>query len=278
MIPILFKIGPLTIYSYGLMMALGFIVGDFVIARDFRRRGYNPEYASNLVVWGALGGIAGSRLLYVVNNLPDYIADPKAIIFSGSGFVWYGGMIGGLIASYIVARYYKIPWLAVADSCGPALAVGQALGRVGCQLAGDGDWGMPSRLPWAMAYPHAIVGWNAQTVLTLDSHDNLVSGFYPGVRVHPAPVYETILYLCVFAILWSLRTRIHVDGRIFYLYLILAGASRFAVEFIRINPRVLLGLSEAQLIAIAMIAIGSVAFFVSGAREPAIDTRAAARA
>ncbi len=278
MLPVLFKIGPLTIYSYGLMMALGFIAGDFAIARDFERRGYKPENASTLVIWGAIGGIAGSRLLYVFNNLSQYIADPKAIIFSGSGFVWYGGFGGGILASYIVARYYKIPWLTVADACAPALALGQALGRVGCQLAGDGDWGLPSKLPWAMAYPRAIVGWGPQTVLTLDGHDNLISGFYPGVRVHPAPVYETILYIGVFWLLWSLRKKIPIDGRIFYLYLMLAGLSRFLVEFIRINPRVLLGLSEAQVIAIAMIIVGSGAFLLSGVREPVIDARDVARA
>jgi len=278
MIPVLFRIGPLTIYSYGLMMALGFIAADLVIAREFGRRGYNPDYASTLVVWAALVGIAGSRLLYVLNNLPDYLADPRAIILSGSGFVWYGGLGGGLLASYIMARRYKIPWLTMADVCAPALAMGQAIGRIGCQLAGDGDWGMPSKLPWAMAYPNAIVGWNAQTVLTLDGRGNLVSGFYPGVRVHPAPIYETILYLGVFTVLWSLRKKVHVAGRIFYLYLILAGASRFLVEFIRVNSRVLFGLSEAQLIAIAMIVIGSAGYFVSGAREPVISAQDAARA
>ncbi len=278
MIPVLFTIGPLTIYSYGLMMALGFLAGDFVIARDFTRRGYKAEQASTLVIWGAIGGIAGSRLLYVLDNLPQYLADPKTIIFSGAGFVWYGGLGGGILVTWLVARYYRIPWLTVADASAPALALGQALGRVGCQLSGDGDWGLPSKLPWAMAYPRAIVGWGPQTVLTLDSHDNLISGFYPGVRVHPAPVYETILYVGVFSILWMLRKKVQVEGRIFYLYLILAGASRFLVEFIRINPRVLFGLSEAQVIAIVMIVVGSGAFLLSGAREPAIDAHDAARA
>ena len=87
-----------------------------------------------------------------------------------------------------------------------------------------------------MAYPRAIVGWGPETVLALDSHDNLISGFYPGVRVHPAPIYETILYMGVFSVLWALRKKVQVEGRIFYLYLILAGASRFMVEFVRINP------------------------------------------
>jgi phosphatidylglycerol:prolipoprotein diacylglycerol transferase len=278
MYPVLLRIGPLTVYSYGVMMALGFIVGDFLLARDLGRRGYNPEIASTLVLWGAIGGIGGSRLLFVLNNLPQYLADPKTIIFSGSGFVFYGGFICGALASYIVARHYKIPWLTVADAAAPALAVAQALGRVGCQLAGDGDWGVPSTLPWAMAYPNAIIGWGAETVLAIDSHGQRVSGFFPGVRVHPAPVYETLLYLGVFALLWSMRKRIKIEGRIFYLYLILAGASRFMVEFIRINPRILYGLSEAQLIAIVMVVVGFGGFLLSGAKEPVINTRHTVRA
>jgi phosphatidylglycerol---prolipoprotein diacylglyceryl transferase len=278
MIPVLFKIGPFAIYSYGLMMAMGFLAADYVIALDFGRRGYNPEHASTLVICAAIAGLAGSRLLDVFNNLPEYLADPRSIIFSGSGFVWYGGLGGGLLAAWLVARHYRIPFLTMADVCGPALALGQAIGRIGCQLSGDGDWGLPSKLPWAMAYPRAIVGWNAQTVLTLDGRGNLISGFYPGVRVHPAPIYETILYLGVFAVLWSLRRRIQVSGRIFYLYLMLAGLCRFLVEFVRINPRILLGLSEAQLIAIAMMVIGTAAYYGSAAREPMLDAEHAARA
>jgi phosphatidylglycerol---prolipoprotein diacylglyceryl transferase len=278
MIPVLFKIGPFTIYSYGLMMALGFLAADYVIALEFGRRGYNPERASTLVICAAIGGLAGSRLLDVFNNLPEYLADPRSIIFSGSGFVWYGGLGGGLLAAWVVARHYRIPFLTMADVCGPALAVGQAIGRIGCQLSGDGDWGLPSKVPWAMAYPRAIVGWNPQTVLTLDGHANLISGFYPGVRVHPAPIYETILYLGVFAVLWSLRRRIQVSGRIFYLYLILAGLCRFLVEFVRINPRIVLGLSEAQLIALAMMVIGTAAYYGSAAGEPMLDAEHAARA
>ena len=151
----------------------------------------------------------------------------------------------------------------------PALAVGQAIGRIGCQLAGDGDWGLPSTLPWAMAYPRAIIGWNSETVLKLDEHYRLVSGFFPGVRVHPAPVYETILYLGVFAILWSMRKTSHPAGRLMYWYLVLAGAARFLVEFVRINPRVFHGLSEAQLIAIAMMIVGGVALILTREKDSA---------
>lgn len=263
MIPVLFHIGPLAVYSYGMMMALGFLAADYVIALDCRRRGITSDYASSIVVWAAVVGIASSRLLDIINNFSAYWADPKSMIFSGSGFVWYGGMFGGIFATYLVSRYYKISFLKTIDMCAPALAIGQAIGRLGCQLAGDGDWGLPSKLPWAMAYPRAIVGWNSQTVLTLDAHGQLVSGFFPGVRVHPAPVYETLLYSLVFLVLWRLRGRF-ADGRLFFLYFILAGAARFLVEFVRINPRIFMGLSEAQLIGLGMIIFGSVVWYLTG--------------
>jgi phosphatidylglycerol:prolipoprotein diacylglycerol transferase len=129
-----------------------------------------------------------------------------------------------------------------------------------------------------MAYPHAIVGWNSQTVLKLDGHGQLVSGFFPGVRVHPAPIYETLLYTVIFVVLWRLRGRGFADGRLFFLYLILAGAARFMVEFVRINPRVFIGLSEAQLIAIIMIILGSVAWLLVGDKRNTVAAKQAMHA
>jgi phosphatidylglycerol---prolipoprotein diacylglyceryl transferase len=269
MIPVLFHLGPLTVYSYGLMMALGFLAADYVIRLECVRRGLDPEYSSSIVITAAVAGLVGSRLYAILDDLPTYLADPKSMIFSGSGFVFYGGMIGGLIGAYLVSRWYRIGLGVTMDMCGPALAIGQAIGRIGCQLSGDGDWGLPSTLPWAMSYPKAIVGWNADTVLKLDEHYHLVSGYFPGVRVHPAPIYETILYLGVFTILWSMRKTSHPAGRIMYWYLVLGGAARFLVEFVRINPRVFYMLSEAQLIALAMMVIGGVALILTREKEQA---------
>ena len=267
MIPVLFHLGPLTVYSFGLMMALGFLAADYVIRLECVRRGYDPEYSSSIVIAAAVMGLVGSRLYAILDDLPTYLADPKTMIFSGSGFVFYGGMIGGLLGAYMVSRWYRIGFAATIDMCAPALAIGQAIGRMGCQLAGDGDWGLVSNVPWAMAYPRAIVGWNSQTVLKLDDHYQLVSGFFPGVRVHPAPVYETILYLGVFTILWSMRKTSYPPGRIMYWYLLLGGAARFIVEFWRINPRVFYMFSEAQLIAVAMMIVGSVALILTNGKK-----------
>ena len=269
MIPVLFHLGPLTVYSYGLMMALGFLAADYVIRLECIRHGLDPEYSSSIVIAAAVAGLIGSRVYAILDDLPTYLADPRSMIFSGSGFVFYGGMIGGLLGAYLVSRWYRIGFGETADMCGPALAIGQAIGRIGCQLSGDGDWGLPSTVPWAMSYPKAIVGWNSDTVLKLDDHYRLVSGFFPGVRVHPAPIYETILYVGVFAILWSMRKTSHPAGRLMYWYLLLGGAARFIVEFWRINPRVIYMLSEAQLIAIAMMVIGGVALILTREKAPA---------
>jgi phosphatidylglycerol:prolipoprotein diacylglycerol transferase len=269
MIPVLFHLGPLTVYSFGLMMALGFLAADYVIRLECIRRGYDPEYSSSIVIVAAVMGLVGSRLYAILDDLPTYLADPKSMIFSGSGFVFYGGMIGGLLGAYLVSRWYRIGFGSTLDMCGPALAIGQAIGRMGCQLAGDGDWGLPSNVPWAMAYPRAIVGWNSETVLKLDDHYRLVSGYFPGVRVHPAPVYETILYLGVFTILWSMRKTSYPPGRVMYWYMVLAGGARFLAEFWRINPRVFYMFSEAQLIALAMVIVGGIALVLtSGKSQP----------
>jgi phosphatidylglycerol:prolipoprotein diacylglycerol transferase len=280
MIPVLFHLGPLTVYSFGMMMALGFLAADYVIRLECQRRGFDPEYSSSIVIAAAVAGIAGSRIYAILDDLPTYLADPKSMIFSGSGFVFYGGMIGGVIGAYLVSRWYRISFGVTIDMCAPALAIGQAIGRIGCLLSGDGDWGLPSTLPWAMAYPRAIVGWNSDTVLKLDDRYRLVSGFFPGVRVHPAPIYETILYLGVFYILWSMRKTSQPPGRLIYWYMVLAGAARFVVEFVRINPRVFGPLSEAQLIAIAMMILGAVALLLTAAKDkrPAVEAKQAARA
>jgi phosphatidylglycerol---prolipoprotein diacylglyceryl transferase len=277
MFPVLLHLGPITIYSYGLMMAMGFITGDFLLTRECHRRGISPDFANAIVVWGAVGGIVGSRIYDVFDNWPVYAANPWSIVFSGAGFVWYGGFIGGVVAAAIVSRYYKVPILRAFDMCAPALIMGQALGRLGCLFSGDGDWGLPSTLPWAMAYPNAIVGWNARTVLKLDAYGNLVSGYFPGVRVHPAPIYESMLYAAIFCLMWSMRKKAP-EGRLICLYLILEGLARFMVEFVRINPRVAFGLSEAQLISLVMIAIGLAAWHFTAAQPVAVEAPDAARA
>jgi len=184
------------------------------------------------------------------------MTSPWSSILTGSGFVWYGGLVGGFLSVSAYIKMSGLPWLLVVDAIAPAVALGQAIGRIGCQLAGDGDWGSPSTLPWAMAYPRAIYGWTEPA----------------GVLVHPAPVYESLLYSGVFVLLAHLARQPgrFADGSVLFAYLILSGIARFLVEVVRIEPRVALGLTEAQLFGIASVVAGILGLFWARSRRAAL--------
>jgi phosphatidylglycerol:prolipoprotein diacylglycerol transferase len=241
LIPDVLHIGPIPIHVFGICLALAFLAAGRAATAEFARRGWDPEVASQALVWAAIGGIGGSRLWVVIEGWREFLHDPWGLLFTGQGFVFYGGLIGGALAVTWVFRRGGIPWLAGADAVSPAIAIGQAIGRIGCQLAGDGDWGVETRLPWGMAYPYAVVGWP----------------YPPGVRVHPTPVYEIILYTLTFAILWRMRRRAEPDGTVFAWYLVLSATFRFFVEFLRIEPVIAFGLTSAQLMGIVLVATGT---------------------
>jgi phosphatidylglycerol:prolipoprotein diacylglycerol transferase len=240
MIPDVLRIGPIPIHLFGIFVALGFLAASVAAGRELGRKGFDPGSGSSVIVWAAVGGMLGARLWALIGSWREFLREPLATALSGSGLVWYGGLLGGALAVTLYFRRAKIPWLQGADAVAPALALGHAIGRIGCQVAGDGDWGKETTLPWGMAYPHAVVGWN----------------YPPGVRVHPTPLYEFAAYLAIFVILWRRRAHPAGDGAAFATYLVLAGLARFAIEFVRINPPVLIGLSEAQLMSLALVGIG----------------------
>lgn len=241
MYPVLFQFGPITIYSYGVMMALGFLSAGWVLGKELQRCGKDPNLASTFVLWAAVGGLLGARILFLVEEWRAFLNDPWPLLFTGSGFVWYGGLIGGVLGVTLCIHRYGLFWSEMMDAVAPAISLGHGIGRIGCHLAGDGDWGPPTTLPWGVAYPNAIVGWD----------------FPPGVRVHPTPLYETTAYLLVFAFLWIRRTKSPESGTQFGWYLVLASAARFFLEFVRVNPPWLLGLSQAQLISIFLVIAGA---------------------
>ena len=235
MYPYLLEIGPITIASFGAMVALGFISALYVLNLDLKRKGLGDELGSTIITTSMVGGLVGAKLYFVLFETPpnqDW-ATLFDQLFSGYGLTWYGGFVVASAGVLWQIRRANAPLGEVVDSVSIALALGYAIGRIGCQLAGDGDYGVPTDLPWAMAYPDGVVP-------TLE-------------KVHPAPVYETLSHLGIAALLWSVRTRIQTPGASFAIYLILAGVARFAVESIRINPRVLWGYSEAQLISIVFV-------------------------
>src|SRR5581483_8041008 len=231
MIPDVLHVGPIPIHLFGIFLALGFLAAGWAASREFARKGYDESVGSSVVTWAAIGGIVGARLWIVFDAWPEFLRDPLGFVWASGGFVWYGGFAGGALAVTWFFRRAGIPWLRGADAVAPSLALGQGIGRIGCQLAGDGDWGTETTLPWGMAYPHAVVGWDKP----------------PGVYVHPAPMYEMLAYLAIFALLWRRRREPARDGALFACYLVLAPAARFLVEFVRTNPRVAFGFTEAQL-------------------------------
>ena len=233
------SIGPITLQTFGLMFALSFVVAGLIAQRRFRELGKPGDWAYEVIFAAIIGGLIGGRLYWAAENWGDVSDDPFGNLFSGSGLTWYGGLIGGAIAVLLWAKWRDFLNLQMVDLAAPAMAAGQAVGRIGCQLSGDGDYGEPWDGPWAMGYPDGVVPTP------------------PGVTVHPTPIYETLSLGLIAIILWQLRDRFRF-GIVFSLYLVLAGLMRFLVEFVRTNEVVFVGLTVAQLISVGMIAIGVV--------------------
>lgn len=229
------EIGPLTLQTFGLMFGLGFIAAGAVIARRFGELGKPPDWAYEICFAALAGGLIGARVYFLADNWDEVSDDVLGNLFSGSGLTWYGGLIGGALAVIGWAKWRGILNLQLLDIASVPLAVGYAIGRVGCQLSGDGDYGKAWDGPWAMAYPEGVVATNEE--------------------VHPTPVYETLAMGGIAIVLWGLRDRWR-PGLLFALYLILAGFERLLVEFLRRNEDVALGLTEAQLLSIGMIVAG----------------------
>jgi phosphatidylglycerol:prolipoprotein diacylglycerol transferase len=228
-------IGPVTLQTFGICFALAFIAAGALIWRRLDELGKPVDWSYEMGFAALLGGLIGARLDFVIENYDDVKGDLLGNIFSGSGLVWYGGVIGGAIGVFLWAWWRGYLNLALLDLAAPALALGYAIGRVGCQVSGDGDYGKAWDGPWAMAYP---------------------DGTEPiDTPVHPTPIYETLAMGLVALLLWRLRDRL-TNGLLFALYLLLAGAERFLVEFLRRNDDVALGLTQAQLISVVMMVAG----------------------
>ncbi len=248
MYPELFRIGPLTIYSFGLMLGIAFLTANMLLTAEMKRRKLDPALGTMITMLALGGGVAGAKLFHVFENWKDFLAEPFGTVFSSGGLTWYGGLLvaTGLIFLYLKRK--KLSLLEVADMTAPGLALAYGIGRIGCHLAGDGDYGIPTDLPWAVSYEYGTV----PTAYTMDEFGQRI----PTEWVHPTPVYELILAIALFSWLYRRRTKSLPVGIQFGYYLTLHSLSRFAVEFIRINPRLILGLSEAQIISIALILWG----------------------
>ena len=228
-------LGPLTLQTFGICFAAGFIGAGALIARRFKELGRPPDWAYEMVFAGLAGGLVGSRVDYLAQNWSKVSGDLLGNLFSGSGLVWFGGLVGGAAGVLLWARCREWLGLQLLDTAAAPLALGYAIGRVGCQLSGDGDYGVPTGLPWGMSYPDGTVPTR--------------------LDVHPTPVYETLAMGLVALALWRLRGRL-AAGVLFALYLVLAGLERLLVELIRRNDSVVAGLTLPQLVSLAMVAAG----------------------
>ena len=229
-------LGPLTLQTFGICFALGFLLAGWVLAKRLRELGHPPDWSYEIIFSGLVGGLVGARIDYLIQNWDKVSDDLFGNIFSGTGLVWLGGLLGGAAGVIIWAWRRGYLGRELLDVCSVPLALGYAIGRVGCQLSGDGDYGEPSDLPWAMSYPDG-------TVPTTE-------------EVHPTPVYEFLAMGLIAYVLWRLRDRFET-GVLFGLYLVLAGIERLLVEIIRLNDSVVLGLTQPQLISLVMIALGA---------------------
>lgn len=254
-------IGPLALPTYGLMLAVGMVAAYYILRAELARRGIAPKEsptAEAFIALPCLAGIIGAKVYAVLETPHELFADPLGQIFSRYGLTFTGGLIGGLGTFVWLARRRRIPVLDMLDASAPAVALGYGIGRIGCLLAGDGDYGTPTSLPWGMSFPNGLVPTTE--------------------RVHPTPIYEFLAACAIAWLLWRMGARqierraaragkraggaLHAangfaaKGSVFAVYLALTGVARFLIEFIRINPRVLFGMTNAQIASLLSIAAG----------------------
>lgn len=225
-----------SIKTFGVCFAFAFLAPGATLSRRLPEIGRSAEWAYEMVFSAVVGGLVGARLYYLVENYGDVKHNLLGNVFSGSGLVWYGGAIGGALAVCLWAHRRNFLGLTLLDVCAPGLALGYAVGRIGCQISGDGDYGKPWNGPWAMAYPHGTVPTT--------------------VKVHPTPIYETLAMGLAAWALWRARDAFR-PGVLFACYLILAGSERFLVEFLRRNDVVAAGLTAPQFESLAMLLAGA---------------------
>ena len=241
------------------MLVIAFYTCFYLLDNDLKESEYDNKLASDIIFWSALGGIIGSKLYHVIENLDHIMAssNPMGQIFSGSGLVFLGGLAGAIIAVSFVLRSYKVSWFEFADKLAPLIFLGYAIGRIGCFLVGD-DYGTPSKLPWAISYQEGLPP-TTKTVFSYQFPWIDVSNFDSEIlTVHPTQLYEAIICGLMFYVLWKKRNYIQYQGQLFFSYLILAGLERFFIEFIRTNEKYLFEtFSGAQLLSVLMISVGS---------------------
>ena len=250
--PLILRLGPLELTGYGLMMMVAFLMAGWAIQLELRRRRLDEEFAADIIIAGVVGGLVGAKIWYVLLT-----GEWDALLRRG-GFVWYGGFLGATAAILLNGWRRRVPWRFTIEICAAPLALGYALGRVGCFLVND-DYGIPSSLPWAMKFPHGLPPTTVANLTTLGVRFPAGADPMQVVAVHPTQIYETTLMLLAFWWMWRRRDHAHATGWMVGCYLVFAGLERFLVEILRAKDDRLLGpFTLAQATSVALVLLGAV--------------------
>jgi len=272
--------------SYGMMVGVGFIVGSILLIIELKRKESigqikpvkNPksgelvhadDHVGNIAIIAGIGAIVGGKLFHNLENWDQVVDDPMGALTRMSGFSFYGGMIVAMSLFVWYARKHQLKILHFFDAVMPSLALGYGFGRLGCHISGDGDWGIPNDLPkpdwmsflpdwmWAYDYPNNVLGVDLITYYASKGYTSL-TGF-----AYPTPIYEIIMSIMIFAVLWAMRKRWTTPGIMISAYFILAGAERLLIEQIRINNEynILGGITQAEIISMTMIVLGCLGIY-----------------
>jgi len=239
MFPVLFRIGSFEITSFGAMVALGAALGILLLRRELARSSIDVAKGTDVALVGVLGGLAGAKLLYVIEHWAEPLSET---LFSRGGMSWFGGLTGGLAAGLAMIAWQRLPLMTILSAAAPAMTLGQAVGRIGCFLVGD-DYGRPTQLPWGIAFPEGLPP-------TLE-------------RVHPTQLYEAAVLFVMTWLLVRARRKGMRDRAVFGWYLVIAGGVRFLIELVRVNVPVIAGLTTAQLFSIAAVIVGLALVFTA---------------
>jgi phosphatidylglycerol:prolipoprotein diacylglycerol transferase len=247
MYPTFFRVGSFEVTSFGVMVALGALIGLWVFGRELARSGL-PASAGDAAMAGVFGGLLGAKMLWVAEHLGE---EPfRDLILSRGGMSWFGGLVGGIVTALLVMGRMRLPIVPTLAASTPALAIGHAIGRIGCFLVGD-DYGRPTNLPWAVAFPRGLPPTD--------------------IPVHPTQLYEMAALFVVAWLLIIWRRRGVADAIVLGRYLVLTGAIRFAIEFVRVNARILGPFTLAHLVSLALMIVGAAVLVTGSQRARVVD-------
>jgi phosphatidylglycerol:prolipoprotein diacylglycerol transferase len=269
MYPILFELGSLKIGSYGVLLAIAFLSGFLLVNRQFKNHGCDIDLAWDLHFLAIFGGLVGSRLMFIIENFKEFLADPISMIITTTGFSVLGGYVMAFALCGWRVRKSGHSFFKLADLYSPGLAIGYCIGRLGCIAAGDGCYGLPCKLPWAMSFPNGMV-----PTLSAANYElaEIYAKLFPNepvpvdIAVHPTPLYESLATFVLLLILLFGKWQIG-KGHRFGFFLVWFGVSRFFVEFIRLNPFDYFGLTSSQFVSIFFVISGIIVFITSKNRK-----------